>query len=214
MLNSTTFHLARWDFDALAWSSLGSANALPGPATAVTTSNGNEAKIFVAGISLANAPYLSYWNGSTWSDINNGTLQAGSGVEQLVFLPTLSDHSANSIVESNRMLLVSGALRINGSYYASALYDGATWSPYLRAATAAGGAGVVSRLVYSMTNFNLSSRRTFLPCRRVRCVLILAMYDRSPFYRYHYFNLHRHRSRSRLSPRPHRYYLRHLASEG
>ena len=162
MLNSTTFYLARWDFDSLAWSSLGGASALPGPATAVTTSNGNEAKIFVAGTSLANTPYLSYWNGSAWSDINNDTLQAGSGVEQLVFLPTLSDHSPNSIVESNRMLLVSGALRINGVDYASALYDGAAWYPYLRAATATGGAGVVSRLVYSMSNFNLSSGRESL----------------------------------------------------
>lgn len=212
-LNSTTFHLARWDFDALAWSSLGGATAFPGPATAVTSSNGNEAKIFVAGISLANTPYLSYWNGSTWSDINNNTLQAGSGVEQLVFLPTLSDHSENPIVESNRMLLVSGALRINGTDYASALYDGVTWYPYLRAATATGGTGVVSRLVYSMTNFNLSSRRQsslrfFSESSADSCE------NRSSFYRNHHPHFHRHRSRSRFPPRSHRYHRRHLSPEG
>ena len=212
MLNSTTFYLARWDFDALAWSSLGGSTALPGPATAVASSNGNDAKIFVAGISLANTPYLSYWNGTTWSDISNNTLQAGSGVEQLVFLPTLSDHAETPIIESNRMLLVSGALRINGTDYASALYDGASWYPYLRAATATGGAGVVSRLVYSKTNFNLSSRRQSL---RFSSSVSFADQcgNRPSFYRDHHLNFHRYRSRSRLPPRPHRYHRRHLSSE-
>lgn len=161
LLNGTNYYLAQWNFNSLAWTSLGSANALLGPVTAVSTDNGDVSKVFVAGTSLQDEPYLSFWNGSIWSDFNSGVIEHGSGVQQLVFVPTLSQHPTNSMVESDRVLLVSGSLKINETSYASALYDGENWFPYLVASTETGSAGVVSSLFYSISNFNLSGRREY-----------------------------------------------------
>lgn len=107
-----------------------------------------------------------YWNGTTWFDINNGTLSTGSDVQQLVFVPLTSSspvRSSNSLIESDRMLFVSGALTINSTTISSALFDGSSWYPYLIAQTAKGGTGVVSQLFYSVMNFDLSAARLFFP---------------------------------------------------
>lgn len=163
-INGTSYYVAQWDFTTMQWSALGDAAALAGPTTAVSADNGNDSNIFIAGVSLGgDSPFLSRWNGSRWTDFNAGTLQPGSGVQQMVFVPLVSSTSSvapNDTIESDRILLVSGNLRINNTNYASALYDGTTWYPYLTASTASGAAGVVSQLVYSITNFNLSGRRT------------------------------------------------------
>lgn len=82
-------------------------------------------------------------------------------MQQLAFVPLQNTHDGNSIIESDRMLLVSGALTINSTSVSSALYDGSTWYPYLVAQTASGGAGVVSNFFYSVQNFTLSGAREF-----------------------------------------------------
>ena len=136
---------------------IGAADDLPGPATAVSADDHDENKIFVAGASTSGAPYLLYWNGTEWQDVNNSTLGAGSGVQQLVFVPLAKDHDSNGVLESNRMLLVSGKLQINETSVSSALFDGASWYPFLVATAASGSAGAVSQLFYSITNFSLSA---------------------------------------------------------
>ncbi|KDE04470.1 hypothetical protein MVLG_05118 [Microbotryum lychnidis-dioicae p1A1 Lamole] len=158
ILNGATTYFAQWTFTNSSWSAIGS--SLPGPVTAVSTDDYNQNKVFVAGsISSTGAPYLWYYNGQTWTDINNGAISASSsgesGIQQLVFLPLSQGHSANSIVESNRMLLVSGAMSINNTLIASALYDGAKWYPYLLATASTGGGGSIAQLFYSLTSFSL-----------------------------------------------------------
>jgi hypothetical protein len=164
VINGTTTYAASYDFSARSWSLFGNASALPGPATAISSNNGYESKIFAAGIStVSNGPYLMYYNGTTWFDINNNTLATGSDVQQLVFVPISSSSpirsSSNSLIESDRMLLVSGDLIINSTRVSSALFDGTTWYPYLVAQTATGTPGVISSLFYSVMNFNLSAAR-------------------------------------------------------
>ncbi|BGP40759.1 hypothetical protein JCM10449v2_004724 [Rhodotorula kratochvilovae] len=156
VVNDETRYIARWSFKNSTWLALGAASDLPGPATAVSADDHNEDKIFVAGASNSGAPYLLYWNGTAWSDVNNATLGAGSGVQQLAFVPLSNTHDSNDVIESNRILLVSGDLTINDTSVSSALYDGATWYPYLIATSATGSAGVVAQLFYSVSNFSLS----------------------------------------------------------
>ncbi|GAA6002971.1 hypothetical protein JCM10207_001925 [Rhodosporidiobolus poonsookiae] len=158
ILDSETRYIAQWNFKNSSWTGLGAPTDLPGPATAVSSDNHNADKIFVAGSSLSGTPYLHYWNGSTWSDVNNNTLETGSGVQSLAFVPLQSNHAKNDVLESNRMLMVSGDLTINDTSVASALYDGQTWYPYLLATSSTGSAGIVSQLFYSITDFSLSGR--------------------------------------------------------
>ncbi|GAA5919969.1 hypothetical protein JCM1841_004401 [Sporobolomyces salmonicolor] len=159
LLDSSTAYIARWNFRNSSWTGIGAATDLPGPATAVSADDHNSDKIFVAGKSSSSGvPYLAYWNGTAWADLNsNGTLASGSGVQQLAFVPLQSDHSSNDVVESNRMLLVSGDLNINDTSVSTALYDGENWYPYLVATSATGSAGVIAQLFYSVTDFSLSS---------------------------------------------------------
>jgi hypothetical protein len=161
-LNSTTYHVAQWDFGTQRWTSMGAPTDLPGPATAVSVDDWNVNKVFVSGTSdNGQEPYLLYWNGSAWSDVNMGALQQGTGVQQMIFVPIQDDHSGNSVVESNRMLMVSGALKMSNGIgnVSSALFDGEQWHAYLVSATTTGAAGVIASLFYSATGFRLSSGR-------------------------------------------------------
>ncbi|GAA6032659.1 hypothetical protein JCM8097_004866 [Rhodosporidiobolus ruineniae] len=164
VLDSETRYLARWNFKNSSWAGLGAATDLPGPATAVSADNNNKDKIFVAGESTSGEPYLHFWNGTAWSAINaNSTLASGSGIQSLAFVPLQSNHDANDIIESNRMLMVSGDLTINDTLVASALFDGETWYPYLVATSTTGSAGIISQLFYSITDFSLSGRSHLSP---------------------------------------------------
>ncbi|SCV69677.1 BQ2448_1071 [Microbotryum intermedium] len=159
ILNGATTYFAQWTFTNSSWQAIGS--SLPGPVTAVSTDDYNQNKVFVAGsTSSTGAPYVWYYNGQTWTDINNGTISAPtsgqSGIQQLVFLPLSQARSANSIVESNRLLLVSGSMSINNTVVASALYDGAKWYPYLLATATTGAGGSIAQLFYSLTSFSLA----------------------------------------------------------
>jgi hypothetical protein len=140
---------------------MGAPDDLPGPATAVSVDDWNVNKVFVAGTSdNGQDPYLAYWNGTDWSDVNMGALEPGSGVQQLVFVPLDDDHSGDSsLIEANRMLMVSGALSMaNGiGNVSSALFDGNQWHAYLVSATSSGGPGAIASLFYSATGFRLSS---------------------------------------------------------
>ncbi|KAK4051361.1 hypothetical protein OIV83_002845 [Microbotryomycetes sp. JL201] len=157
-LQGQSVHVARWNFVNSTWSNIGAPSDLPGTATAISSDNGAIDKLFVAGeTDDSGEPYLMYWNGTTWSDINNGILSAGSVVQQLVFVPMSSSHASNDVIESNRMLMVSGDLLINSTSVSSALYDGKSWYPYLVSTTKAGSAGVISQFFSSVTNFNLAS---------------------------------------------------------
>lgn len=159
LLDSSTAYIAKWNFKNSTWSGIGAPIDLPGPATAFSADDNNLDKLFVAGQSTSGTPYLSYWNGTTWTDVNNNTLASGSGVQQLAFVPLQSDHESNDIIEKNRMLLVSGALNINDTSLSAALYDGQDWYPYLVSTSATGSAGVISQLFYSSTSFSLSGGR-------------------------------------------------------
>lgn len=159
LLDSSTAYIAKWNFKNSTWSGIGAPTDLPGPATAFSADDKNLDKLFVAGQSTSGTPYLSYWDGKTWTDLNNNTLATGSGVQQLAFVPLQSDHESNDIIEKNRMLLVSGALSINDTSLSAALYDGQDWYPYLISTSATGSAGVISQLFYSSTSFSLSGGR-------------------------------------------------------
>jgi hypothetical protein len=101
--------------------------------------------------------------------IVGSSLGSISNVTSMTMVPLVDSHSANGIIEQDRMLLVSGALSIgsaNGkrdtpSTASSALFDGQNFIPYLVSQGSGGGAGSVSALIHSFSSFNFNHRRMF-----------------------------------------------------
>jgi len=151
--SGTTSYVASYSFANSTWTNLGS---LAGPALAVAVDNKNASNIFAAGYSTDGTPYLSQWNGETWTTQNN-SLQAGSIVSSLAFVPMTSTHSAVGSIESDRMLMVSGQLYLAGyGNVTSALYDGAVWYPYLVGTSSTGSAGAASSFFWSESSFSFN----------------------------------------------------------
>lgn len=123
--------------------------------------------------------FLSFWNGNNWTAISKflpasdnivaqtlpqsgAGLQGQSDISQLAFVPLQDTHSSNSIIENDRMLMVSGSLlsSVFGNV-STALFDGQNFFPYIQTSTSSGSAGFVSALFTSISNFSFNHRRKY-----------------------------------------------------
>ncbi|KZT19900.1 hypothetical protein NEOLEDRAFT_1076882 [Neolentinus lepideus HHB14362 ss-1] len=157
--DSTSANVAQYTFSNTSWAAVGNGADIPGPVTAVEVDNGNSSSIFAAGRSSdGSSSFLSFWNGAQWTTVGS-TLGSTTNVSQLTMVPLQNTHSANGIIEPDRMLLVSGFLA-NSSFgnASSALFDGQNFIPYIMTATASGDPGVVSQLFYSLTTFSFTQK--------------------------------------------------------
>ena len=81
-------------------------------------------------------------------------------VMQLAMVPLQNTHSGEGVIESDRMLMISGALDDSSFGNASsALYDGQSYIPYIVSSSSAGTAGAVAALFHSFSNFSFAQRR-------------------------------------------------------
>lgn len=150
--------LAAWTFDEKggSWTGYGTVGAgmgqVPGPATAVSVDNLNPNAIYVAGRSAAGTyPYLAKWDGIHFNDVGATELLDSTGVAQLTFVGLTKEHAANMVMESNRMLVVSGALNMRTyGNVSTALFDGQFWTPFLLSTRPGGGPGVVRAFTRSV----------------------------------------------------------------
>jgi hypothetical protein len=77
-------------------------------------------------------------------------------------VPLQNTHSANGIVEPDRMLWISGNLADSSFGNASsALFDGQQIIPYVVSTTSAGDPGTIASLIFSISGFSFSQRREF-----------------------------------------------------
>ncbi|KAI6121611.1 cortical protein marker for cell polarity-domain-containing protein [Pisolithus sp. B1] len=153
--NGTTTSVAQYSFSNATWTAVGNPTDIPGPVTALEVNDGNSSSIFAAGRTTdGSSSFMVFWDGISWSDIGT-TLQGNSNISQLLMVPLQNTHSPNSVVESDRMLLVSGSLSDNSFGSASSvLFDGETFIPYISSLSAQGTMGFVSALFYSIANFS------------------------------------------------------------
>lgn len=158
MINGLVSSLATWTFgeNGATWTSLGStglgAGQTPGPATAMSVDNLNADAIYVAGRSTDGSfPYLAKWDGTIYEEVGTGELLDPSGIAQLGFVGLTAPHEVNTVMESNRMLVVSGALSL-ATYgnVSAALFDGQYWIPFLLTTQSGGGPGVVRTFTRSV----------------------------------------------------------------
>jgi len=156
MSDGSVAYAASYSFINSSWTALGT---LPGPALAITVDNKNASNVFAAGYFTADAsPYLEQWNGQTWT-AQNQSLLSGSIVQQLAFVPISTEHTAAGSIENDRMLMVSGELSLQASgNVTSALYDGATWYPYLVGSSSTGDIASASQLFWSSSRFSFAVR--------------------------------------------------------
>ncbi|PSS37880.1 hypothetical protein PHLCEN_2v348 [Hermanssonia centrifuga] len=159
LADGTGANVAAYTIANNTWSPIGSSSELPGPVTAMEVNAGNSSSIFAAGRSTdGSAPFLSFWNGQAWTAFGS-SLAGTTDVSQMTMVPLQNTHEANSIVESDRMLWISGSL--SGTSFgnvSSALFDGEQIIPYIVSASSSGTPGTIASLFFSISNFSFTQR--------------------------------------------------------
>ncbi|KAJ3820470.1 cortical protein marker for cell polarity-domain-containing protein [Lentinula raphanica] len=156
--DSTEANVAQLTLSNMSWVAVGSGSDIPGPVTALEVNNGNASSIFAAGKTSDNTTFLSFFDGQNWTTLAS-TLQKDTVISQLAMVPLQDTHAGNSIIESDRMLMISGALDDSSFGNASsALFDGASFIPYFVSATVSGTAGSVSSLFHSFSTFSFTQQ--------------------------------------------------------
>ncbi|KAF7321403.1 SH3 domain-containing protein [Mycena kentingensis (nom. inval.)] len=158
--DSTTANVAQFDFTNSTWAAVGSSADLAGPVTALEVNAGNISSVFVAGRSSdASSSFLAHWDGISWSTLSS-TLENNSTVAQLAMVPLQDNHDANSIIQSDRMLMISGSLADSSFGDASSvLFDGQSFFPYIVSSSASGAAGAISALFHSFSTFSFAQHK-------------------------------------------------------
>lgn len=192
-LNGSTQYLATFDFSTQSFSAV-TQSLLPGPAYVAVSDTNSTNSIYIAGESTTGSAYLAKWDGNSTVDLTSG-LSTGSQIYDLQFVPLLKKAAtSNSIMSSNRNLLVLGNLNLTGNGTVSgALFDGAAYSPYLLSNTASGQAGTIRTLFseqlisFSSTSSGLSrgvvvvialAIALFITCLIVACGILAALLRR------------------------------------
>ncbi|KDQ21696.1 hypothetical protein BOTBODRAFT_99589 [Botryobasidium botryosum FD-172 SS1] len=161
LADGTPANVAMYSSSNSTWTAIGSGADIPGPVTAIAVDNLNSSSIFAAGRSAdGSAPFFLHWNGIGWTSMGN-TLQGNTAVTSLEMVPLQDDHSTNGVIESDRMLMVTGLLASSSWTVSSALFDGQTFYPYITSATSSGLPGFISTLFHSFANFSFT-RQHFL----------------------------------------------------
>ncbi|KAH7922374.1 hypothetical protein BV22DRAFT_1017405 [Leucogyrophana mollusca] len=156
---STSTNVAQYSFANSTWTAVGDGADIPGPVTAVEVNNGNVSSIFAAGRSYdGSSTFMIFWDGASWTTVGS-SLEGTTNISQLVMVPLQNTHTANSIIESDRMLMVSGSLADSSFGSASAaLFDGVNLIPYVTSVSAQGTLGYVSSLFYSFASFSFTQQ--------------------------------------------------------
>ncbi|KAF5389471.1 hypothetical protein D9757_004296 [Collybiopsis confluens] len=156
--DSSAANVAQFTFANLSWSAVGSSSDIPGPVTALEVNNANASSIFAAGKTSDSTTFLSFFDGHSWTTLAS-TLQKETVISQLTMVPLQDTHTGNSIIESDRMLMISGSLDDSSFGNAStALFDGASFIPYIVSSTSSGTAGSVSSLFHSLATFSFTQK--------------------------------------------------------
>ncbi|KAJ3001333.1 hypothetical protein NUW54_g6493 [Trametes sanguinea] len=159
LADNTHANVASYSLSNSTWAAVGNGGDIPGPVTAVEVNDGNESSIFAAGRSSdGSAPFLYFWNGKTWQSIGQG-LQSSTDVSQLVMVPLQNTHDGNNVIESDRVLMVSGSISDSSFGNASSvLFDGQSFTPYIVSTSESGSPGAVSALFHSLASFSFTQR--------------------------------------------------------
>ncbi|KAJ3547650.1 hypothetical protein NM688_g5377 [Phlebia brevispora] len=157
LADGTGTNVASFAIANQSWSAVGNSGDLPGPVTAMDVNDGNSSSIFAAGKTTDGSnSFLFFWNGQTWSSVGSG-FEGSLDVSQLTMVPLQNTHSANSIIEPDRMLWISGTLSdTTFGNASSALFDGQQIIPYIVSSSSSGSPGMIAALIHSFATFSFT----------------------------------------------------------
>ncbi|KAK0212989.1 cortical protein marker for cell polarity-domain-containing protein [Desarmillaria ectypa] len=156
--DNTEANVVQFSFSNSSWTSVGSGGDIPGPVTALEVNSANSSSIFAAGKTSDGASFLTFWNGQSWS-ILSSSFESSTVVTQLTMVPLQDTHSSSGVIESDRMLMISGSLDDPSFGNASsALYDGQSYIPYIVSSSNTGSTGAVAALFHSFASFSFTQR--------------------------------------------------------
>lgn len=145
-LNDSTIYFAQYDFQSSTYSSFGSESTdLPGPINSFVLNGNGVDSVFASGLDSSSGDYyVSHWNGSGWNSIDE-VIQSGSTVTELVLMQLQNSHTANPVLPSDEVLLVSGNIILRDFGNVSAVFfDGSSWQPAYLTTTRNGTSGSIN----------------------------------------------------------------------
>ncbi|KAH9445488.1 hypothetical protein MJO28_012667 [Puccinia striiformis f. sp. tritici] len=169
---ATDVGIAKWTLNSEVnpiWLPIGSQDKIPGTIKSLAVGElsyeGNEG-MYIAGFSnnnLAGNSFLMNWKNNDWNLVDG--IDPDSIIEHIAFVP-IRNPSASIVtvsngIKSDRMLLVSGSIILpnhDSSQYASVLYDGHQWIPYIVANDYSAANGVLARFISSSEGFKSTLR--------------------------------------------------------
>jgi Cortical protein marker for cell polarity len=157
-VSGNTTSLATYDPKTNSFSSVTNANGPTGTVTAVTPGSSDGSQIWVGGQNADGSAYLTKYNGSAWSPVNN-LFGSGTTIRGLQVFSLTNSHASSSSMANNNDLMILGQLNIpNFGNASAALYNGTTITPFLLSNNAQGGGGSLSQaFVQNPQNFFKSS---------------------------------------------------------
>ncbi|KAK8114735.1 Bud site selection protein RAX2 [Apiospora kogelbergensis] len=143
-LNDTSAYLASFDASSSSWSGF---PELPGPVNAITAANKEGTQFWISGTAKDGSVYLMKYDGSSMvpAGTNFGPETAIRSLQ--VFTVTKPRGSNSDLVDSNQILMITGALAIpNFGKASSALFDGEKIRPYALTSNAGNSEGSIAKI--------------------------------------------------------------------
>lgn len=166
--SGSTAYVAVWFYSNSTWMYLPN-TGLPGPPNSITADTENS--VFVSGVVAgASSSYLRQWDGQVWTEMPSGVANAAGGgsldsassaIQQITLMPLTDPVTPNSVFsDANRALLALGALTLPSLGQASAaIFDSASWYPFLLTTGRDGQQGRIAALAYSMSTITFGGNR-------------------------------------------------------
>jgi hypothetical protein len=164
-INGTTrSSLATYDPRTLAWNNFAGADQIPGPVDVLTPGSSDGNQVWVSGTAANGSLFLMKYDGSRWLSAGR-TLQQGTTIRSLQVFSLTSSHDSNDFLESNRVLVLTGSIKIPGFGSASAaIFNGTGFQPYLLTTNSGNTAGMVSKIFSQNQDFFTSGGKYLAQC--------------------------------------------------
>ncbi|KAH8893791.1 hypothetical protein GQ53DRAFT_644570 [Thozetella sp. PMI_491] len=159
--NSVPAFLVTYDATKQTWDRFPGAAQLPGPVTQLTAASSDATQLWVTGTANGSV-FLTKYDGTKWTDapVQFG---AGTAVRGLQIFTVSPGHDSSDTVAGNEILMLTGAINIPGSGFASAaIFNGTTLRPYLVTAGSGASTGSIAH-IFSENNSFFSSSTNQLP---------------------------------------------------
>lgn len=153
--------MATYDSKSQTFTEFTGASALPGPISALAPANSAYDQFWVAGTRTGgnNSYFLSKYDGKSWTTV--GGLESSTSIRGLQLMGVTTNHASSTLVDSNKVLLITGSIETAEYGNSSAvLFNGTIFQPFVLTNTADGGQGSLTRMfVQNPGNFLTTSSK-------------------------------------------------------